>query len=345
MAAEKSYIHYLSVLKCVGMLAVIGIHVFCTPVTHWSDSYDKAGLYVSFFAASVLRAWAVPVFVMVSGALFLGRTTSVGAMYKKYMLRLVITLLTFGALFALMELVFTERSVSARLLLRAFRNVYAGESWTHLWFVYMCIGLYAVAPLLQRLLCQLDDELLRYMLALLFVFTCLVPTVNALTGVPFGVYLPVSGIWLFYYVLGYALHTGRVRVPTWFCAAGIALGVAWCAFGQLLPNMRIVYGAGIRFADPSDIIGVLMATSIFSLAKTACKQTTDFVDTVINPLSYGVYVIHALFLNVLYKVVRLTPERYNVVLMWSVAYLVTLAGSLLVVWLLRKIPVVRKYVL
>lgn len=55
---------------------------------------------------------------MISGALFLEPTKeiSLSKLYKKYIMRMVIVLFTFGWLFALMEVVFVEK-ISPLLLL------------------------------------------------------------------------------------------------------------------------------------------------------------------------------------------------------------------------------------
>lgn len=345
---KRSYVHYLSVLKCVGMLAVIGIHVFCTPVSRWRGSFSAAGLWAGVFLTDVLRAWAVPVFVMVSGALFLGREVSVGKMFGKYILRLVLVLLTFGTLYALMEIIFAERSFSVGMLAVALRNVYAGALWDHMWFVYMCIGLYVVTPPLQRLVRALDDAMLRYLLVVLFVFTCLIPQIDSMTGVTFGVYLPVRGIWLFYYLLGYALHTGRVKIGAMAGILFVLVGVIWCAIAASIPSLWNIAddgGIGLKYIGTSSVLAVLMATGIFSLARAKCTKTADWVDTVANPLSFGVYILHAVFVNFMYKVVGFTPERHSVWVMYAVVLAVTVCGSLTLAWLLRLIPPVRKYLL
>ena len=341
----KNYVHYLSVLKCAGMLAVIGIHVLNAPVTYWHEHFTSVELFFDFFVKNVLICWAVPVFVMTSGALFLGRRTEIRKMWGKYILRLMLSLLTFGTLFALMEIVFDARTFAPAMILSALRRMLAGESWSHLWFVYMCIGLYIITPPLQRMLGAVDGGSLKYLLAVLVVFTCLVPAVDGITGVKFGVYIPASGIWIFYYLMGYALHNELIRIDTRMCAAFIVIGVTWCSLGQLLPDMRDFYGAQLKYAGPGGVIGVMMSLAVFSLVKSKCAETTDFLDTAVNPLTFGVYVVHAFFINLMYKVLHFTPERVNAFLMWAVVYTVTLFFSLGAVWLMRKIPFVRKRIL
>lgn len=346
MPSEKSYIHYLSFLKCIGMFAVIGIHTFCTPSSS-HEIFSQSGQFAAYFLTNSLRMWAVPVFVMVSGALFLNpeRNLTLKKLYGKYILRFLLVLLTFGTLFALMEIVFDAKSFTPKMILTALLNVYSGKLWDHMWFVYMIIGLYAVAPIFQKMLSDFDDTLLKYFLIILFIFSCFVPFLNKVTGVQFGVYIPCASIWLFYYLLGYALHFEKIKISANFSILFIGLGILWCVFGQFFPEMRDPNGASLKCAGTNGILAVLMSAGIFSLAKDKCKKDADFIDTVINPLSFGVYIIHALFMNIFYKVLHISVRIQNIWLAWLIVFFGTAVGSLFAVWVLRKIPFVRKYIL
>lgn len=146
--SNKEYIHYFSVLKCLAMLAVICLHTFCTPVNFWYCYLNRNEIFIGVFLSQFLLAWAVPIFLMVSGALFLDKTKSIPIkkLYKKYILRLVLILLTFGTLYALMELIYTNKTINFFTVLTALKNVYAGQSWDHMWFIYMILGLYICIP-------------------------------------------------------------------------------------------------------------------------------------------------------------------------------------------------------
>ena len=342
---DSSRIHYLLFLKCAGMLAVIGIHVVCTPFSSFECFYRPGEAFLSYFLANAFRAWAVPVFIMVSGALFLARKTPVKKMYAKYIARILFATVLFGTVYALMEIVFTEKTLNAALFFRALLNVYSGKLWDHMWFLYLIAGLYMVTLPLQRMTGALSDRTLAYLLALLFVFQFCIPFLNRLTGVECGWYIPFSSCYLFYYIFGYALHTGKIRIPAPLAGAFVAAGILWCAFGQFVPGMTEPVGATLSFAGTGDFAGAAMAAGIFVLAKKLCREKENFLDTKIVPLSFGVYIVHAVFINFIYKVLHFTPDRFNVAVMLSVTFIVTTVCSLLAVLVLRKIPFVKKYLL
>lgn len=83
---NKQYIHYFSVLKCIAMFAVICLHSFCTPVNFWREYLTNIDIFIGVFVSQFLISWAVPVFVMVSGALFLDESKEIS--YKNFMVNM-----------------------------------------------------------------------------------------------------------------------------------------------------------------------------------------------------------------------------------------------------------------
>lgn len=341
---NQKHIHYLSFLKTIGMFAVIGIHSVCTPFSTFEKYYTPKGEFFSYFLANSLRAWAVPVFVMVSGALFLGREITFEKICQKYLKRILLVTLIFGTLFALMEIFFTERTISLSAFLRSLINVYSGNTWDHMWFLYMIAGLYLVTPFLQKMIHALSENEIRCLVAVLFIFSVIVPVADSLTGIKFGWYIPFNSVWLFYYILGYAVHTETIKIRPAISFVFIISGILWCIAGQFIPEMKNPVGASILYSGTSSPVGVMMALGIFSLAKTKCRTEENFMGTKIVPLSFGVYVVHAVFINFIYKALHFTPDRFNAFFMIAVTFCAASVCSLCTVWILKKIPVIRKYI-
>ena len=342
---NQKHIHYLSFLKTIGMFAVIAIHVVCTPFSYFEKYYTKTGEFLSYFITNSLRAWAVPVFVMVSGVLFLGREITFEKICKKYLKRILLVTLIFGTLFAFMEIFFTERKINLSAFLRSLINVYSGKLWDHMWFLYMIAGLYLVTPFLQKMIHALSENEIQKFLVVLFVFSVIIPLADSITNIKFGWYIPFNSVWLFYYILGYAVHTETVKIRPAISFVFIISGILWCIAGQFISEMKNPVGASILYSEPSSLTGVMMALGIFSLAKTKCRTEENFIDTKIVPLSFGVYVVHAVFINFIYKALHFTPDRFNAFFVIAVTFCAVSVCSLCTVWILKKIPVIRKYIL
>ena len=101
--------HFLDILRVIATGAVIMLHT----VTGIKDTTDM-NLYPMefrvFLAIMDLVTWSVPVFIMISGYLFLNpaREFTLRQMVLKYCRRIVIALFLFGVPYACIELVMTD---------------------------------------------------------------------------------------------------------------------------------------------------------------------------------------------------------------------------------------------
>lgn len=81
---RKQYCDYLRVFAT---FAVVVLHV---SATNWYITDVNVMEWQAFnFYDSIVR-WGVPIFVMISGSLFLGRDVSLKKIYSKYILRMVV---------------------------------------------------------------------------------------------------------------------------------------------------------------------------------------------------------------------------------------------------------------
>ena len=210
-------------LRILCAFAVIVLHV--SAIT-WSEGNVNTSDWILSNAFDSIVRFCVPVFVMISGALFLGRNIAVKDIFKKYIYRLVIAYIIWSFVYAL------GLFVSGYGLERSVQRFLVGES--HLWYIYMICGLYLITPFL-RIIVQ-DDKLTRYFLALSFIFSIMLPYVLGIMGkFMFDSWIEtlnsiVSSINLkfvmgysFYYVLGYYLdmNKGFAKISVPIVIAGI----------------------------------------------------------------------------------------------------------------------------
>lgn len=83
---QPQRIAYFDVLRILATFAVIVLHL---SAQHWADTdvYSRSWQAFNLYDSAV--RWAVPVFVMISGALFLSGSQSIGHILKKNVSRLV----------------------------------------------------------------------------------------------------------------------------------------------------------------------------------------------------------------------------------------------------------------
>lgn len=198
------YLEWLRVLAC---LAVVLIHCFATPLDNMTVLEVGPGRAFAWTELLVvLGRWAVPVFLMVTGALLLDPARPVGwRKVARYVRRMAAVLLSFGTLYALMELAFDAKALSPAMLPEAVLRVLQERSWAPLWYLYDLIGVYLLLPLLRSFVASDGRESQRVLLLVLFVTTLAVPTLNAATGLG-AARLAWLGSSVFYVLLGWHLH-------------------------------------------------------------------------------------------------------------------------------------------
>ena len=155
MKRETNY----DLLRVFSMLAVIMIHV----------SADYVGGYIQLFAngeisggvapifSSIYNAisrFAVPCFIMLTGAFTLDskRTENYKEFYKNSFIKLGVPTIIFTIIYTLYKipLAFLGENSGVSELINVFVDVLKGNPFYHMWYMYMLIGLYALAPIVVR---------------------------------------------------------------------------------------------------------------------------------------------------------------------------------------------------
>ena len=112
--------------------------------------------------------WAVPVFLMITGALLLNPEKDIT--YKKcflYARRILLALVLFGTTFALVMMVGSHQPINIG---QALLQVFEDKSFAHLWYLYILIGLYLTLPVIKGFINSASRETLGTLLLVLFVF-------------------------------------------------------------------------------------------------------------------------------------------------------------------------------
>lgn len=337
---------YLNTLRVVATLGVVLIHVFSGINAYYASmltSYES-------YACVVLRnlwQWCVPIFVMISGAIFLGlqKDITVEKLLKKYVSRILIALIVFGVSFAFIEIFFNAGyQFSFNQVGLAFFYVFQGKLWDHMWYLYMIMGLYLVLPLFKTFVKYATKSVLEYLLIVLFVFTSVKPMIEQAFSIKLGFNLPIESVFVFYLFLGCYVSQFQIKLNTFllfFLTAGYVI------YAILMPlNADFVItnnGGGIIFLGYGSPLVVMAAVSIFCLVRQ-----NNYENSLINfmsPLCFGIYLIHPLFINFMYKFLHVTPENLSLPLVVACTLSTVTLSSILFAFLVRKIRIVKDYIL
>jgi surface polysaccharide O-acyltransferase-like enzyme len=319
-------------LRLLAGAAVVLLHVSGFAFRAFDGSFTA--LWWAGNAVNSSTRWTVPVFVMISGALLLPRRDEPAAeFYRRRASRLLLPLLFWPPFYAALDLFWQGRAIGVRRVLRiAFVDA---TPYYHLWFLYMIVGLYALTPLLRRVLRWIPAGVLAVVAWLPFL------VVDAGRWRGWLAFVPYLG----YYLLGAALVSRRREMGPRAAAALALVAIAVTIVGTRLLVGRYGMDAHARWLQ--DNLGPVTLAASVGLFEWARSVWT-------NPWAgarqeaavaavFGVYLVHPLVIDVLWRA-GFTVEPGGP--WWSVpvvslAALTVSAGTVLA---LRGIPGVRRLV-
>lgn len=322
----KNKIEWIQYLRIFSALAVINLHVLYQSFL-LSEKTDTLELYFyNFFI------FAVPVFIMITGFLWLSFPQKKFDLIKAEK-RIIIPLISFGFVFALMEVYFNEHTMTLKSLFTAAGYVISDEGWAHLWYLYALIGLYLVIPVLRATLKEYGDRFAVISIIIIVIVNSFCADLSIYHGFKFGVKLPVSGIYVAYLLIGY--YVPKIRI------SNVALLINWLLL--IVADFYFSY-VGVRLGTNSFVVCWLATTIYYTFFHTSSiwrKLYCSLVDNCAS-LTFGVYLVHMLFINVFFKLLHLNPYNYLTVLFWGIEAIIVFLLSAGCTYLIRKTPVINK---
>ena len=159
---DRGRLYYLDVMRVVAILAVIMVHV---SAQNLYDAKICSNEWIIFNAYDSLVRWCVPLFVMISGSLFLNRNIEIYKIYRKYLLRLVIAFIFWSIIYALYAYFKDGLSLTNFVL-----EIISGHY--HMWYIFMICGLYILTPILKKI--AESESVTKYYILLAIIFTFII---------------------------------------------------------------------------------------------------------------------------------------------------------------------------
>ncbi len=330
----------ISCLRICATIAVVFLHT-CNTLTSNVESFQltEGQLYLYTVCHKIMN-WGVPSFIMITGILMLRRerVLTVKDVLTKYCKRIFIALFLFGTVFSMLEMVMTERSFRVAMIWEAIINVLNRQSWGHLWYLYMLIGLYLTMPLLKVFTENASKQVMKFTIAVIFGFVWLVPIMN-LSGLKLGFELPIATYVLFYPLVGFYLdnYVQNIAKNKLFFTIQALAAVAGICF--------LSYSDWNGAESIENVLYVLLTVSIYVILKNIHVKNSARLWR-IDRLCFGVYLIHPFFINLTYKALKITPAKFGssvlAVIAFGLCFTVLSYGAS---WCLRQIKPLRKYIL
>lgn len=349
---------YLDLLRITATIAVIVIHVVCdTLMTQDVTSYTFSILTI----IDGIARFSVPVFFMMSGALFLNNNkTNYSKLYKKNIFKLFICLcLCFFFYMYIGTFFYTNKIPTLSNIKEIIKTFLSGKLYIHLWFLYYIIGLYILSPILKKLVNNINTkkEILYYFI-LMFIFIGLLPTLNEfkifrhlkfLNNFNLGFFSGYIG----YFVLGYLLDNYEFNDKEFkiIKISGI-FGLLISCLGTILLSLRYKSFYSILFeyeSFPVMLYSVFIFISfkkLFKNIKYPEKEEKRIIK--LSSLTFGVYLIHLFFINIfisynhtIINELLIYQPFTTTIIFTTIVFILSTIYSIII----SKIPLLNKYLI
>ena len=338
----RERVYYFDFLRVLGVFAVIILHI---AASKWysTDINTFEWQVINFYDSAPVR-WAVPVYVMISGALFLGRDIPIKRLYSKNILRIVTAFLFWSFIYAARGYIKTGNFIGM------LKNFISGPF--HLWFLFMLTGLYIVIPFMRRIA---ESELLtKYFLALSFIFVFMLPPIitlikffapnhgnfikNFINSFSPQLVLGYSG----YFLLGYYLNKINIspRLTRFIYILGI-IGFVGAIFMSVSASL-IRNKPNSTFYSPLSINALFESIGIFVLFKKKFNWQSKIIRR-LSQYSFGAYLVHSAGIMFAGKI-GVDKLILNPIISIPVTAIFVFVVSFIVSGVLNHIPVLKKYV-
>jgi surface polysaccharide O-acyltransferase-like enzyme len=344
-AHQEQNIDWINNLRLISMFAVIVLHTASPLLFAYKGSSLHDWLTGDIYNALV--RFAVPVFVMITGALLLHREYELGYFLKKRIGRLILPFIFWSLVYVGYRLYNEEFAFTGNLWAdgKFVLNQLQTGAYYHLWYVYLLIGLYLFIPILGKFVRNATEKELIYFLVIWYLAMLLsTPYLGIFnTAVDLHNFTGYIG----YLVLGHYLTYKQFNfksLPVVAALLFMAL-VALMSWGTYYLQVRD-HELKTFFYEPVGPFVVVLAACAFLIAKYTVVKLNPTLKHVCNnagKYTLGIYLSHALVLNV-FDLNDINFTIFNPILSIPLIALACFLLSWLLVYGMSKVPGIKHLV-
>lgn len=328
-------------LRILATIAVIVIHVSANYMIAITDNNWLGTLYTEHFLSTSLfnlcSRFAVPVFVMLSGALALDNNNNrdYKYYYKKIFLSVGVNTIIFSILYFLYGTALGLASniyrgeFSLEFLGGGVKNLLTGKPFSHMWYMYMMVGIYLLVPFVIRI----KDEIRGKMFDRFIIIFFLASTIGLYTSTHDVMWDPgYSYGFLGYFLMGYVIKKSVSEEKSWKSTVLIISGMLVLTIAAYFRYIQGINGISdndlnYTLVEPSSPFVVLASLLIFA---GFSKLSLEINFTKISKWCFEIYLIHAGIWNILSRFI--TPamdSRVVIPIMSAVVFILSWLMSLI----------------
>lgn len=327
---EKDRFLYMDVLRVFAFLCVTALHA-ATPYLSTASLTGSVSWIFCVCVNAAARA-GVPLFLMLTGALLLGRDEGVGAFYRRRLPRILLPIAVWDILYyyCLSDGALSGGGLSLSAFLGAVLN---NGTYYHLWYLYELLGIYLILPFLSRACRSSNLKEAAVLLAVAAFPGTIRPFLNR--HLPIGIFLfdPLLEGYLGYVLLGYLLSRIHLTKKAVVLACfSLVLGLFFSIAGNIHASLEagapdLVMNGGYMLNHYLTAGGLFLLARRFILSPTAPGKFGGLMRT-LSAATYPAYGIHAAVLFALERFVPLPSVTLSVCVFTAATALLSLAFGL-----------------
>ncbi len=298
-------------------------------------------------ASNAFGRFAVPVFVMLSGYLLLGKYKNLTEFLSKRFSRIFVPFFLWTIIFMLwgnyFGIISAEKTKFEVVdILKKILMGGAGGSG-HLWFVYMLLGLYLFSPVISRWITQATSQEIKFFLIMWFIACTIYPYFEKFLGIKINFEIRYFSGYVGYFVLGYFLGNLQINLPqskVGLMALAVFL-ISWVItfigiYFSTVSNNKAYESSLFDYLSPSVI---LMSISAFLTFKNLLN--VEFLPTLtaqLDKFSYGMYLMHLIPMKTLSRQFQINFKWIHPSIGIATQFILTATICYVVIFILSKIP-------
>lgn len=345
MVEHNKRILSFDVMRVVAAFAVVLQHI---GGQNWIDVFPSVEWEIRNFYIS-LAQWSVPLFFMISGALFLSpnKPNDIKRLFRKNLLRIVYAFLFWSAIY---EFYSDGLDTSMKI---ALISILKGP--VHFWFLKVMVGIYLFVPILKCVVA--NWQVYRYMVLFCVITTFVVSPFFVHIGmfneqwrVLMKNYYDGLGIisleFISYFVLGYYLYSSSFGkcVKYFIYLLGI-VGLVGSVLGTHLCSNYLGFTYAYFYDDTHPFV-MLEAVAIFVFVKEHCNYSPSVRRAIVglSNCSLGIYLVHPLLMFIMSDYFAINSSTFSPILFILLFSIIIFILSYLLVKVVSYIPYLRKTV-